>query len=206
MYCPKTNVLFVHIPKCAGQTIAAYFLTNAGLSWDDRGQYLMLGNDRPKLGPPQFAHFTLEEYYSSGILPKETIDDAIKFTVVRNPWARLWSEYNFNWRSVCSFDDFFDFFPMRIIDCHATGRDALRHIKPQVEFMADGIEVLRFENLDAGFSAFCQRHDLPDVGLHNKMNMVKKRPYQNAYNERQIEIVGDFYRHDIEMFGYEFSR
>ena len=204
MYCPKTKVLFVHIPKCAGQTIAAYFLTNAGLSWDDREQYLMQGNDNPKLGPPQVAHFTLEEYYSSEILPPETIYDAIKFTVVRNPWARLWSEYNFNWRSICEWDDFFDFFPTRIIDCHETGRDALRHIKPQVEFIEDGIEVLRFENLDAGFSDFCQRHDLPDVGLHNKMNMQNTAPYQSAYNERQIEIVGDFYRHDIEMFDYKF--
>ena len=205
MYCPVSNVLFIHIPKNAGQTIAAYFLRLEALTWEQRELCFMGGNSNPALGPPQVSHFTLDEYLKSGFISDLVLNSAIKFAVVRNPWARLWSEYNYYWKSVCSWDDFFDLFPGKIIDCHLTGRDALRHIKPQVDFMAEGVEVLSFENLDADFSNFCIRHGLPNTGLNKKMNVLNSGHYVDAYDEKKIAIVREFYWQDIEAFGYEFG-
>ena len=205
MYCASLNVLFIHIPKNAGQTISNYFIGLDGRTWEDRFEYFMGHNTNAAIGPPQIAHFTLDEYYRAGLIPHYKLDAAIKFAVVRNPWGRLWAEYNFNWKGVCSWDDFFDVFPGKITDDYVTGRDALRHIKPQVDFLGPGIEVLRLETLDADFSAFCQRHGLPDNGFSNKINILNSGHYAGAYNAKQIEIVRDFYQKDIETLGYEFG-
>ncbi len=175
-----------------------------GLPWEYRDRYLMFKNGNPEHGPPQTAHFTLEEYYKTDFLPDENIDQAIKFCVVRNPWARLWSEYNFQWKHICSWDEFFEYFPKFIFDDHITGRDALRHIKPQNEFMNGDVEVLRFENLKADFFDFCWRHNLPNSSLP-KVNNSNACDYKAMYDDEKIKAVSSFYSKDIECFNYKFG-
>jgi hypothetical protein len=203
LFSHSHNVLFIHIPKTAGQTIANYFIGLDGLAWEDREQYMMFQNGNPVHGPPQIAHLTLDEYYRSDLISDDLIDGAIKFAVVRNPWDRLWSEYNFNWQHIMSWDEFFKYFPEYIYDDHATGRDALRHILPQTAFIDDTVEVLKFENLDQDFSAFCQRHNVPDYGLRNSLNVQSIAPFESVYDAQKIKAVSDYYADDIEAFGYE---
>ena len=205
MYCKKYNVLFIHIPKTGGQSIASYFLSLEGIPWEDREKFLLIQNPEPNVGPPQVAHFTIDEYLKADLLSPETIENAIKFAVVRNPWARLWSEYNFYWKSICSWDNFFEFFPNRIIDDHESGRDGARHIKPQVEFISPGMEILRFENLENEFAAFCDRHSIPKYHLSHSHNASNAGHYVDAYDPQKIKAVAEFYHQDIAAFGYEFN-
>lgn len=155
-------------------------------------------------GPPQTAHFTIDEYLQFSGLPAEKIDAAIKFCVVRNPWARLWSEYNFGWANRLSWDGFLKVFPNHIIDDYATGIDSLRHIKPQAEFINKDVKVMRFEKLNQHFSQFCNKHRFPATTLPH-INAGKGLDYKSQYNVRQRVAVGEFYAEDIEMFGYEFD-
>ncbi len=203
MYSKEHNLLFVHIPKAAGQSISTYFINLAGAFWEDREAFFMGANLNPIIGPPQIAHFTLDEYYKSGILAHAALDKAIKFAVVRNPWDRLWSEYNYFWKDICSWDDFFIFFPNGIIDDYKTGRDAARHIKPQVEFINDDVEILKFENLIEDFSNFCIRHDFPNNPMLHVNNDSKIGHYSGVYDEKKIEVVRRFYSEDIKQFGYD---
>ena len=125
------------------------------------------------------------------------------FSIVRNPWDRLWSEYNFFWEHICSWDEFFEYFPHHIFDDHKTGRDALRHIKPQNEFITPEVEVLRFENLTTEFADFCERHGLPNRGLPSKTNASNAVGYRDMYDATKIQAVRNFYSEDIELFGYD---
>lgn len=204
MYCENFNVLFIHIPKTGGQSIAAYFLTHSGLDWEKRERFLMRGNPYSCSGPPQTSHFTIDEYLQFSGLPAEKIEAAIKFCVVRNPWARLWSEYNFGWADRCSWEGFFKIFPDHIIDDHISGTDSLRHIKPQNEFINDDVKVLRFERLGPQFSQFCQENRFPITALPH-INAGPSVDYRNQYNKSQKDIVAEFYAKDIAMFGYEFD-
>ena len=205
MYSAKFNLLFIHIPKTAGQSITNHFLSIEAIHWDERLKYHIFHNGNPELGPPQTAHFTLDEYYQNDFLSDDIIDKAIKFAVVRNPWARLWSEYNFHWSHIYEWDEFFNHFPDHVFDDHKTGRDALRHIKPQNEFIDDRVEILRFENLKSDFEQFCIRHDLPNRGLPTKVNVSDAVNYQEVYDPKKISIVYNLYGHDITQFGYEFA-
>lgn len=205
MYSRQHNLLLIHIPKAAGQSVSTYFINLAGSCWEKREAFLMGANLNPRIGPPQVAHFTLDEYYKSGILAHDVLNRAIKFAVVRNPWDRLWSEYNYFWKDVCSWDDFFVFFPDGIIDDYTTGRDAGRHIKPQVEFINDDVEILKFENLAKDFSDFCIRHNFPNHPMLHVNNDSENGHYSAIYDEKKIEIVRNYYQKDIAAFGYEFD-
>ena len=206
MYSKSQNVLFIHIPKTAGQTITRFFMGLDGVDWEERWRYLLYQNYNPRNGPPQIAHATIDEYHAKDLLDKETIQRARKFTVVRNPWDRLWSEWNFNYRGLVTWDLFFEIFPINMSDNHNTGRDELRHIKPQVEFIDDSIEVLRFENLETDFSLFCHRHGIPKTGpLADKFNSSHSDHYEKAYDREKIKKVADFYERDISTFGYFFK-
>ena len=204
MYCQKYNLLFIHIPKTGGQSITKYFMGFSGVAWEDRRRFHLFNHGDPQHGPPQTAHFTIDEYYKTDFLPDEVIDQAIKFSVVRNPWGRLWSEYNFYWAHLCSWDEFFYHFPNHIYDDYQTGRDALRHIKPQIQFLNDDVQILRFENLSTDFSAFCLQHDLPNCPLP-RMNDSGVCDYFDIYNSEQIDIVKEFYAEDIDAFNYQFG-
>ena len=50
------RTVFVHIPKCGGQSIETAFLADLGLGWKSRAPLLMGANDRPELGPPRLSH------------------------------------------------------------------------------------------------------------------------------------------------------
>ena len=204
MYCQKYNLLFIHIPKTGGQSITQYFLSFSGIPWKDRKRFYIFPQGNRELGPPQTAHFTIDEYYKNDFLSDDVIDRAIKFSVVRNPWDRIWSEYNFSWAHLCSWDDFFFHFPNYIYDDYQSGQDLLRHIKPQVEFLNDDVQILKFENLASDFSALCLNHDLPNVQLP-MMNNSGVCDYFDMYNSEKIKIVGDFYAEDIDAFNYQFG-
>jgi len=54
--------LFVHVPKCAGQSVEMFFLDRIGLDWERRAPLLLRPNDVPALGPPRLAHLKAAEY------------------------------------------------------------------------------------------------------------------------------------------------
>ena len=203
MYSHSRNVLFIHIPKSAGQSITKFFMRLDGVPWDEREKYLLFENGDPNHGPPQVAHFTLDEYYQSDLISNEVLDNAIKFAVVRNPWDRLWSTYNFYWKHIVSWDLFFKYFPDYIFDDHMTGRDAARHIKPQVDFIDDTVEILRFEQLYSDFESFCKRHGMPSGWDTYKYNDSHSESFLNIYDSEKVKVVADYYAADIAKFGYE---
>ena len=204
MYSKKYNLLFIHIPKTGGQSITKHFMKFEGIHWENRRQYLLFPNGDKQHGPPQTAHFTIHDYYNTDLIADNVIDNAIKLSVVRNPWARLWSEYNFHWNHICSWDEFFKYFPDYIFDDHKTGRDALQHIKPQVEFINGDVELIKFEHLRGAFSAFCLRHGLPYSQLTNN-NSSNSEDYRDVYDAKKIKAVAKFYEEDILTFGYTFD-
>lgn len=157
MISKQENCLFIHIPKTAGQSVETVFLERAGLSWGHRADLLLKPNSNPRKGPPRLAHLTAREYVELGYLSEEEFNRLYKFTVVRNPWDRLVSEYTYQ-RYPYSFKDFiFKHFPQPGEDDYQRHHGHYRHVIPQADFVCDAggnllmDYVIKFEQLQQGF-------------------------------------------------------
>lgn len=159
MLIRKERILFVHVPKAAGQSIEHFFLDRAGLAWQRRGAFLMGPNDDPSLGPPRLAHLLARDYVARGHMGQAEFDACFKFAFVRHPVSRALSMYRYNrafYRQ--SFHDYVsEFLPARI-----AGPDNWFH-RPQVDFLCNErgeflVDFIgRFEALERDFAEVAAR-------------------------------------------------
>jgi hypothetical protein len=145
---------------------------------------------------------------------------------VRNPWSRILSEYRYrNYFQHRSFRDFvLNKLPKPGWD------DRYRHVMPQYDMLHDREGNLlvdfvgRFETLQQDFDQVCVQlgiavSPLPHRNKSDKNSRDLKRKFRNFlyrngenrcqdmadfYDDETREAVAEYYRRDIETFGYEF--
>ena len=222
----STNCLFVHIPKTAGQSVESAFLENAGLSWMDRSRFLLKKNNSIKKGPPRLAHLTATEYTALGYLDVDVFSSLFKFCFVRNPFQRLVSEYQYQ-HSHIGFKKFvMEILPKLLTDDYDRNNGLNRHIMPQWKFIYDKKGKLlvdfvgRFENLQADFRVVTQKtmgkivelpyrnashHGFREKWFSKIKPLQNKEHYSRHYDSESRNFVEEFYREDINFFGYEFN-
>jgi hypothetical protein len=227
MICREYKCLFVHIPKVAGQSIEQFFMDLLQLDWDkDRTVLHLQSNDDPARGTEKLAHLSASEYVECGHLSREEYSDFFKFSFVRNPWSRILSEYRYrNYFHHLSFRDFvLNKFPKP-----AWG-DKYRHVLPQYDMLYDQQGNLlvdfvgRFETLQQDFDRVCGHLGIADSRLPHRNRSNKKlrglkrtlknylfmngenqqRSLAEFYDDETRAAVGEYYRKDIEVFGFEF--
>jgi len=80
---------------------------------------------------------------------------------------------------------------------------------PQLDWVSDNNDNLivdfigRFENLDEDFSKICDRIGKPGLTLPHT-NAARREDYRSYYKDGDIEIVANWYKKDIDHFGYTF--
>lgn len=230
MICKPFNCIFVHIPKTAGRSIETFFMNNLDLDREndeDRAKLLITDNDDPAKGTEKLSHLSATEYVQCGHITQQKFDGFYKFSFVRNPWARLVSEYRY--RNFLSHKSFKDFVMNKL---PAPGRDdKYRHIMPQTGMLYDNSGNLlvdfvgKFEHLQQDFDQVCQQlgiadSSLPHVNSSDKKSRELRRKVRNYfhrnaesklhgyvdyYDSETREFVADLYRADIENFSYSFA-
>jgi hypothetical protein len=209
--------VFVHVPKCAGQSVEQFFLRRIGLDWERRAPLLLRPNDVPALGPPRLAHLKAGEYVAKKWMTPEQFDGYFKFTFVRNPWDRTASFYRFlGYDRFCSFPTFVARHLPRKMESKAW------FLCPQADYLYGADDALlvdfvgRFETLAADFAAICERMGIEDRRLPHVNDSQKKRPgllsrlrrrarpYREMYDARSRQTVASLYSSDVDRFGYEF--
>lgn len=228
MICRPYNCVFVHVPKTAGQSIEQFFMDLLGLDWkEDREALYLHHNDDPALGTEKLAHLSASEYVDCGHVTQQEFSGFFKFSFVRNPWNRILSEYRYrNYFHHLSFKDFvFNKMPQPGFD------DKYRHVMPQYDMLHDKDGKLlvdfvgRFETLQRDFDRVCEKLGLensllPHRNPSDKKSRDLKRRLRNIlfmngenrhhglsdfYDDETREAVADYYRIDIETFGYQFN-
>lgn len=196
-YHHKYKTIYIHIPKCAGQSIERALFNE-------------------KVGHNALWHYQL---YNTDLLNKY-----FKFTFVRNPWDRLVSGYFFlkkggrnpvdkSWSqrmlsNVNSFEEFI----------YSLGKDkkyrkkvlAKGHFIPQYKFITDfrgkiGVDFLgHVENINQDFNFIKNKLGIytAELGHNNRSN---HNNYKDYYNSEMIEIVRKIYKKDIELLNYIFD-
>jgi hypothetical protein len=141
------------------------------------------------------------------------------FAVVRNPWDRVVSRFLFakkvieverkqqnSYADVRSLDHFLE-------ERHKWGNEeyfwhrAVRGWYNQLEYVINDkreiqSDIIRFENLNEDLCAYFNLKQMS--GARNVTNLLKGS-YTELYNPTTIQIVADWYKDDIETFGYDFD-
>ena len=190
----KRKIIFIHIPKTAGVSLVKSI----------------------------FGDVTLEGHRSVSFYKqvfRSRYSDFFTFTIVRNPWDRLYSAYKFLEKGGMNIHDknafethlsiYRDFEDFVLNGLNKKITLEIMHLIPQHEFVCDKNgkiivdHIGRFENLNKSIekindilkSEFKLEH-------HNKTD---KKDYKDIYTTKMIEKVHQIYQKDIDIFEYKFS-
>ena len=203
--------IFLHIPKTAGTAITSWL--SRFTEWND----IELGGTAygEAMQEVYGKRFRLHKHSPSWqvrkVIGHEVWNAYYKFAVVRNPFDRLVSAYEFYrcWdhpgvasvKAMPSFDEFLgsDYFARdRLNPSRATGSQA------GFLGLGQGFEidrVCRFEHLAQDLSAVAEELGLPAPDL-TVSNESQRAPLETYYTDERQRLVADLYAEDFDAFGY----
>ncbi len=189
MIVDKYRTIFVHVPKCAGESIETVFL----------GRPFNLPGTQFEMEPEK--HLSVLEIRNT--YPKKFIK-YLKFAVIRNPWERVlsWVRYrdlkqNRTEGTVAErltqdlqLND--HFFMVRSFHWMLFIEDRL-----QMDF------IIRYESLQQDFDQLCSLIGHPQLTLPH-INRTKHDHYRKYYDDHSRELVARWFKKDIKHFGYKY--
>lgn len=212
--------IFVHIPKNAGMTIrkspqlADKILTAIPNHHKSKEYSQAVLVHMTKIGDHHgFEHARWRDWSPS----LTSAYDA--FAIIRNPWDRVVSRYFFAKKvievekkepvgkhPIESFEAFLE-------DRHKWGgmeymwHRAIRGWYPAFDYVTDenGIikcDLLRFENLNEDLKMYFK---ITEMSRARNVTALNDGSYKDLYTPETIQLIGDWYKKDVEAFGYDFD-
>lgn len=205
----KSGVWFVDIPRTSSSSIRATLIEKFGRVFEKRGN--TLATNIPRGLAPDHA----PAIHIVSLIGEKLWNNIFTFSMVRNPWDRFLSLYRFrrqykNSLKAVNFKEYVMMLdtPTKI---PSSPFQYFGYYLPQVEYLFDSNntslvdKIYKFEEREAALTEIGQR-----LGLHfdAKMKIVPSRkddkPYQEHYDAESREVIAQFFRDDIERFGYSF--
>lgn len=225
MISHKHQCIFIHIPKCAGTSIEdvlGHFDQHKGRKGQDHRSIRMI--QKPAISHHTVANLDnlkdfarrIRQNYRKVANPNNALrvdakqyQQYYKFTFVRNPWFRAYSWYqnamrdpihqrNYGIEPSLNFNQF--------IKKHI-GKGFLR---PQTYWLKDykgniAMDFVgKFENLRQDFAQVCESLSIEPIELPHKISGNNHDP-RKAFDNDTIELIGEHYREEIQLFGYQFE-
>ena len=202
----QLKTIFIHIPKNAGESIE---MTLGMLGNNDEGLidklYGIIDN-RIVL-----QHLTAEELKNQYI-PDSIWESYFKFAVIRNPWSKAVSEYNWflRWGSNITFKEWVSSLSYRLQINTKISIYEIGHNIPQYKFITDSEgniqvdKILKFENISNEFTNLKNSKSWEVDFLHysESTRSKYKKDWRLYYCEETRNIISEIYQKDIEIFGY----
>jgi len=153
-------------------------------------------------------------------VPKEVWNSYLKFSITRNPWDRMVSDFFWRRRRDSTqgpHKRFYHYLGIRFDDHRQMAKLFTNFIRNDGWdnndrfYIINGAlcidYVIRFENLASDLKEVCKQIGLPEVDLpHLKAGMRKRdHHYSEYYDEGSRAIVAERHGNDIELFGYQFE-
>lgn len=188
---PKQKYIFIHINKTGGTSI------NKALGLKGR------------------RHFTVSEIIQK--IGKNKVSSCFVFVVVRNPWAKVVSHYNYRIKTnQTSMRDNSISFTKWVQQTYGPKKNRFYYnnpkmFLPQSEWIKDENgnilidKIIRFENLNDDFLEMTKFLGFKNISLP-KINKTKKVDYRDYYNDRTKKIIEEWFSEDIRLFNYSFDK
>lgn len=137
------------------------------------------------------------------VIPDDIWFDCYRFSVVRNPWDVVVSQYFYHrrigrepmGRRDVPFNDWVSSGGIGFPDNYS---------KYTIDNWVQMHCLIRYEDIDRQFAQVVQELKLPSVQLPVVNRSRRERDYRLYYNEESKEVVRRYYAKEIELLGYEF--
>jgi hypothetical protein len=208
----------IHIPKTAGTSISWAFSHDHQKNFDTTQGF----DKKNKIWIQHATAQEVKKLYTN----EEQWNNYFKFAIVRNPFDKIVSSYNWlslvlrprikvsNFTDRLMFEDFiykkgrFKKFLDPTLDTKEESRHT--HLKTSTYFIMDENDNLmvdyvgRFENLKNEWEFICDK-----LGIVMKLHHINKhsrsnKHYRDYYNDKTKAYVSEIYKKDLKIFGYEF--
>tara|TARA_S200000501_G_scaffold278970_1_gene262895 strand:- start:778 stop:1413 length:636 start_codon:yes stop_codon:yes gene_type:complete len=197
----KRAFYFIHIPKCAGTTIENLFEQIKFNTFLAPKDYRAI-RQCLKIPPTHFDISLVENIFP--------LDKLYTFAIVRNPYDRLVSDYNWaitkpNNALFYQKMSFEEFCIHSFVEYSKDGNARDNHIRPQHHFISNNVnKVFKLEDgLDEEIGEVFE-----DIGVQitkkivlNKLNASTRPVFE--INQTTKDLIYDFYKEDFKTFGYE---
>lgn len=220
----KNKLIFIHIPKCAGTSIekmldmstpANYFSRTKSRSSVSRVAF-STDEEYEKCAVKNLQHLTFKELKK--VMKPEIFNSCTVFSVVRNPYTRLVSEYEYclkdnsrvgpDFKTDCST---FDTFVQTQLDLSVLDRITKYdgHLETQASYLLNDVEdlssiskIYRFETIEEAITELKQYTPIKDDVIARQGDY--SRNYAEYYSsETTVNKVKEFYAQDFELFNYD---
>jgi chondroitin 4-sulfotransferase 11 len=201
------NTVFIHIPKCAGTTIEKILGTCTLREYYHPRQDAKNG----KIKTPQ--HSTYLELKSDLAI---NWNDYFVFSVVRNPYSRFVSEYNYRRNLFMNTKlkehdpvNFETFVNSLNIEVPKRIQQFDGHLETQTSFLKNesgsiepSIQIFRFEDLAPCWTKLEEKTGVQYKTYLWSRKSIDSTPYQSFYTPDIKSIIYEFYKEDFVNFGY----
>ena len=214
MISHKYKCIFIHIPKTAGTSIYSLFTDIGKLDWKQPNYDVLFGwCPKRKM---HLQHATPQQLIETDLISEADWKNYYKFTFVRNPWDKSFSDYFWMMKDRKVKDSFknyitasgdFDKYLNKPVNMEYRGD----HLLPQIEFLkCEKFENLdfvgRFENLNRDMEIIRKKIGMPSkFDQHLQKNIKKHSHYSKFYNNSRKKLVIGKYKEDIHKLGYGFE-
>lgn len=212
------KTIFIHIPKCAGTSVEKILGTASEEEFFSHNRiYFTKGITVER------SKFTSDEYMKcvsktpqhlnfielKKILPSEVFNSFDKFTVVRNPFSRVVSEYKYHLANnslpdIISFSSVLNY--LKTDGFYKTHRfDG--HLDTQTSFLVNengeldsSVKIFKFENINECFNELYKISPIKHP-IHARKN-AGTDDYKEYYTQEFADIVREYYKEDFINFNY----
>ncbi len=213
MISHQHKCIFIHIPKTAGTSINEFF--HPGIKFKvAQPDYERLFGWCPKR-KLHMQHATSKQLVETGLVTEEQWNTYFKFTFVRNPWDRTYSDYLWiqSYAGVKgSFNDYlnrtneFD----KVLNDNSNFHYLGDHLLSQTDFFDfEGIDkpdfIGRFENFDADIAFILKQLSINKTFSIHKNKSKRHLHYSNFFSGTKMKKVANLFKRDIDLLKYSFE-
>lgn len=196
-------ILFMHIPKCGGSSVVEAF-KNKGFS----SHLEIRGLPPQKCLTASFQHQTPD--ILRHLVRQEHLEDI--FVVVRNPYTRILSEFNWNFRKTepSHRPDFDEWIAGSLKTASEDPHHADNHFRPAIDYI-DARMPCKIFKIEDDLRLVCEHYLHEGEPTEHAELPLKKRaetfPHSKSQHElhfskRSLEAINQFYQQDFYAFGY----
>ncbi len=216
----NAKYFFIHIPKNAGVAMRHSPLLRGKVIGAEPGFHVSRAYTRNlvRVMKANGEHHGFHHARYRDIRPS-VLKKLQPVAIIRNPWARVVSRYTFSRKAITlgniPSDYRADTFDAFLEERHIYGgkdlywHRAVRGWYPQLDYVVNesgeiSVDLLRQEHLGEETMDYFGL-DEPVAKRNTSTNYLEKSGYQDYYNKKTIQIVADWYKDDIEKFGFDFN-